>query len=61
MFYVPVSVDPKNIIMMPGLDFTSIKKIFNYKVKAYKQEKKVIKKANQIIVKEIGDKHQEIV
>lgn len=53
MKQVPLSISPMKLMDELNLDLRSIRLIFNYKVKAIKNEKKFIKIANKIIVKEI--------
>ena len=53
MIQVPLSISPETLMNKLNLNLDSIRKIFEFKVKAIKGEKKFIKIANRLIVQEI--------
>ena len=53
MIQVPLSISPETLMDKLNLNQDSIRKIFEFKVKAIKGEKKFIKIANRLIVQEI--------
>jgi hypothetical protein len=53
MIQVPLSISPETLMDKLNLNLDSIRKIFEFKVKAIKGEKKFIKIANRLIVQEI--------
>ena len=53
MSQVPLSISPETLMDKLNLNLDSIRKIFEFKVKAIKGEKKFIKIANRLIVQEI--------
>jgi len=50
MKHVPISISPEDLLNKLELDLRSIRQIFDFRVKAIKSEKKLIKKANKLIV-----------
>jgi hypothetical protein len=53
MVQVPLSISPETLMDKLNLNLDSIRKIFEFKVKAIKGEKKFIKIANRLIIQEI--------
>lgn len=53
MKHVPYNISPDALLSKLDLDIGSIRKVFDYRVKAIKSEKKLIKMANKILQKEI--------
>jgi hypothetical protein len=50
MVQVPLSISPQTLMEKLNLNIDSIRKIFEFKVKAIKGEKKFIKIANHLII-----------
>jgi hypothetical protein len=50
MVQVPLSISPETLMDKLNLNLDSIRKIFEFKVKAIKGEKKFIKIANRLII-----------
>jgi predicted metal-dependent hydrolase len=53
MKHVPYNISPETLLAKLNLDLRSIRKVFDYRVKAIKSEKKLIKMANDLLEKEI--------
>lgn len=59
MKHVPYNISPETLLAKLNLDLRSIRKVFDYRVKAIKGEKKLIKMANELIVKELLEQYFE--
>jgi hypothetical protein len=59
MKHVPYNISPDTLLAKLDLDLRSIRKVFDYRVKAIKSEKKLIKMANEILLKEIMEQYLE--
>lgn len=57
MKHVPYNISPDKLLSRLDLDLGSIRKVFDYRVKAIKSEKKLIKMANEILLKEIMEQY----
>ena len=53
MKHVPITISPETLLSKLNLDLRSIRSIFEYRVKAIKGEKKLLKMANALMVKEL--------